>query len=90
MTLFSNIILLKILNLINLDVEEAPVTRDDLSRYITPMWKGSSQVDSGDIVYFNYQGRTRYALVAGARNGNGIYVTPKNRRVMITATIPKF
>ena len=85
MSLFSNIILGKVLGLLNANLGEtgsAPITRDDLPRHVNPMWKGSSLVDSGDVVYFNYQGSTRYAFVVSARGGQGIYVTPKNRRVM--------
>ena len=48
----------------------------------TQLFKGSSLLDAGDIVYFSYNGDERLFFVAKSRGGGGTYSTPQNNKVV--------
>ena len=54
----------------------------NIHRVSTPLYKGSSLIDAGDVIYFAYKGKERLFYVTRARGGTGTYITPKNNKVI--------
>ena len=85
MPLFSKTFLKKLLNLalesrgLDLDSQESAPT---LAESTTQLFKGSSLIDAGDIVFFNYQDQERLVFLAKARGGSGMYTTPQHNTVL--------
>jgi len=53
-----------------------------LKQTTTQLFRGSSLIDAGDILYFSYKDKERLFFVVTARGGGGTYNTPQNNKVI--------
>ncbi len=84
MAKFSKTFLNKLLDLVLAGSFGDPETveKTGLRENTTQLFKGSSLIDAGDMVYFSYTGEERLLFVTKARGGGGIYNTPQNNKVI--------